>query len=119
MVETIAKRDIRKLKLEELKAFFTEHGEKAFRAQQVYEWLWQKSAKDFDQMTNLSIATRELLKTHFVINTIKVDHMQRSSDGTIKNAVTLHDGLVVESVLIPTDTRITACVSSQVGCSLA
>jgi 23S rRNA (adenine2503-C2)-methyltransferase len=119
MVETIARRDIRKLSLEELKEFFVEHGDKAFRAQQVYEWLWKKSAKDFDQMTNLSLATRELLKDHFVINFIRVDNMQRSADGTIKNAVKLHDGLVVESVLIPTEKRITACVSSQVGCSLA
>ncbi|HNR74545.1 MAG TPA: 23S rRNA (adenine(2503)-C(2))-methyltransferase RlmN, partial [Cyclobacteriaceae bacterium] len=118
MIETV-KRDIRKLKLDELKAFFVEKGDKAFRAQQVYEWLWKKSAKDFDQMTNISLETREMLKTNFVINHIKVDNMQRSADGTIKNAVTLHDGLVVESVLIPTDKRITACVSSQVGCSLA
>lgn len=119
MVDTIQKRDIRKLKLDELKAFFAEHGEKPFRAQQVYEWLWNKSAKDFDQMTNLSIGLRDMLKTHFTINHIKVDNMQRSSDGTIKNAVTLFDGMVVESVLIPTEKRITACVSSQVGCSLA
>jgi 23S rRNA (adenine2503-C2)-methyltransferase len=120
MVETVlAKRDIRKLKLEELKEFFVLQGEKAFRAQQVYEWLWMKSAKSFDQMTNISLGTREMLSQHFVINHIKVDKMQRSSDGTIKNAVTLHDGLIVESVLIPAEKRITACVSSQVGCSLA
>lgn len=119
MVDTIEKRDIRKLKLDELKAFFQQHGEKPFRAQQVYEWLWNKSAKDFDQMTNLSIELREMLKQHFTINHIKVDHMQRSADGTIKNAVTLFDGMVVESVLIPAEKRITACVSSQVGCSLA
>ncbi len=119
MEETATKRDIRKLKLEELKAFFVEHGEKPFRAQQAYDWLWIKSAKSFDQMTNLSLETREMMKDHFVINHIKVDKMQRSTDGTIKNAVTLHDGLVVESVLIPTEKRITACVSSQVGCSLA
>jgi len=119
MVETTAKRDIRKLNLEELKEFFVQHGEKPFRAQQVYEWLWNKSAKDFDQMTNLSVSLRDMLKTHFAINHIKVDNMQRSSDGTIKNAVTLHDGLIVESVLIPAEKRITACVSSQVGCSLA
>jgi 23S rRNA (adenine2503-C2)-methyltransferase len=119
MTEAVeVKRDIRKLKLDELKTFFVEHGDKPFRAQQVYEWLWQKSCKDFDQMTNISLATRELLKTHFVINHIQVDHMQRSEDGTIKNAVKLHDGLIVESVLIPTEKRITACVSSQVGCSL-
>ena len=119
MVDTPAKRDIRKLKLDELKVFFAEHGEKAFRAQQVYEWLWNKSAKSFDQMTNLSVGLRDKLKEHFVINHIKVDKMQRSEDGTIKNAVMLHDGLIVESVLIPTEKRITACVSSQVGCSLA
>ena len=119
MVETSPKRDIRKLKLDELTKFFVEHGEKPFRAKQVYEWLWNKSAKSFDQMTNLSIGLRDMLKENFAINHVKVDHMQRSSDGTIKNAVTLYDGLVVESVLIPTEKRITACVSSQVGCSLA
>lgn len=113
------KRDIRKLKPDELKSFFVEHGDKPFRAVQVDEWLWKKSAKSFDQMTNLSVATRELLKEHFAINHIHVDKMQRSTDGTIKNAVKLHDGLVVESVLIPAEKRITACVSSQVGCSLA
>src|ERR1043165_6120060 len=119
MTGTDTRRDIRKLKLEELKEFFISKGDKAFRAQQVYEWLWMKSAKDFDQMTNISLPTREMLKENFVINHIKVDNMQRSEDGTIKNAVTLFDGLVVESVLIPTEKRITACVSSQVGCSLA
>jgi 23S rRNA (adenine2503-C2)-methyltransferase len=119
MVETGSKRDIRKLKLEELTEFFQQHGEKPFRAKQVYEWLWNKSAKSFDQMTNLSVPLRDMLKEHFTINHIHVDHMQRSSDGTIKNAVTLFDGMVVESVLIPTEKRITACVSSQVGCSLA
>ncbi len=117
--EAVAKRDIRKLKTEDLKKFFTDHGDKPFRAIQVDEWLWKKSAKSFDQMTNLSVATRELLNEHFAINHIHVDNMQRSIDGTIKNAVTLHDGLVVESVLIPAEKRITACVSSQVGCSLA
>jgi 23S rRNA (adenine2503-C2)-methyltransferase len=118
MIAAIEKKDIRKLSLDELKKFFGDQGEKPFRAQQVYEWLWKKSAKDFDQMTNLSLRTRDILKEHFVINHIRVDQMQRSEDGTIKNAVTLHDGLVVESVLIPTKDRITACVSSQVGCSL-
>ena len=77
-----------------------------------------KSAHTFDAMTSLSKATREMLDANFVINHVHVDQMQRSSDGTIKNAVKLHDGLIVESVLIPTPTRTTACVSSQVGCSL-
>ena len=114
----IQKKDIRKLSKEELRNFFVSEGDKAFRGNQVYEWLWQKGAHNFDDMTNISKDTRALLDAHFVINHIKVDHMQRSSDGTIKNAVKLHDGLVVESVLIPTPKRTTACVSSQVGCSL-
>ncbi|WP_222983342.1 23S rRNA (adenine(2503)-C(2))-methyltransferase RlmN [Flagellimonas meishanensis] len=112
------KRDIRALTKEQLRAFFEDRGDKAFRGNQVYEWLWQKAAHTFDAMTNLSKETRQMLEDNFVINHIKVDTMQRSSDGTIKNAVKLHDGLVVESVLIPTETRTTACVSSQVGCSL-
>jgi 23S rRNA (adenine2503-C2)-methyltransferase len=80
--------------------------------------LWSKGAHSFEDMTNVAKATRNILEEHFVINHIKVDTMQRSEDGTVKNAVRLHDGLVVESVLIPTNTRTTACVSSQVGCSL-
>ena len=118
MNEKPAKRDIRQLDPEQIRHFFVSIGEKPFRAKQVYEWLWKKSAKDFDQMTNLSLATRKTLKAHFEIKHIKVDSMQRSEDGTIKNAVKLHDGLVVESVLIPAESRMTACISSQVGCSL-
>jgi 23S rRNA (adenine2503-C2)-methyltransferase len=114
----VKKKDIRALTKEQLRNFFVEQGDKAFRGNQVYEWLWQKSAHDFDAMTNISKETRKMLEDNFVINHIRVDQMQRSSDGTIKNAVRLHDGLVVESVLIPTETRTTACVSSQVGCSL-
>lgn len=118
MTEQAARRDIRQLSLDELKDFFVSIGEKPFRAKQVYEWLWKKSAKDFDQMTNISLSTRELMKAAFEIKHIKVDTLQRSDDGTVKNAVKLHDDLIVESVLIPTDSRITACISSQVGCSL-
>ena len=115
---SVVKKDIRALTKEQLRAFFEKQGDKAFRGNQVYEWLWRKSAHKFEDMTNISLSTRELLEAHFVINHIKVDTMQRSSDGTVKNAVKLHDGLIVESVLIPTKSRTTACVSSQVGCSL-
>jgi len=114
----IEKKDIRALSKEQLRDFFVANQDKAFRGNQVYEWLWSKGAHSFDDMTNISKETRLMLENNFVINHIKVDTMQRSSDGTVKNAVRLHDGLVVESVLIPTDTRTTACVSSQVGCSL-
>ncbi|MFT6871272.1 MAG: 23S rRNA (adenine2503-C2)-methyltransferase [Roseivirga sp.] len=113
------KRDIRQLSLDDIKDFFVAEGEQSFRAKQVYEWLWKKSAKNFDQMTNISLEMREKLKEHFLFRLMSVDQMQRSSDGTIKNAVKLHDNMVVESVLIPTEKRITACISSQVGCSLS
>ena len=114
----VKKKDIRSLTKEDLRGFFVDRGEKAFRGNQVYEWLWKKSAHGFEDMTNLSKANRELLSDEFSINHIRVDDMQRSKDGTIKNAIRLHDGLLVESVLIPTGGRTTACVSSQVGCSL-
>lgn len=115
---TSKKKDIRALTKDQLRDFFVKNGDQAFRGNQVYEWLWQKSAHSFDEMTNISKRTREMLENNFVINHIKVDTIQRSADGTIKNAVKLHDDLVVESVLIPTESRTTACVSSQVGCSL-
>ncbi len=114
----IKKQDIRALTKEELRNFFVANGDKAFRGNQVYEWLWSKVAYTFEDMTNLSKETRAMLDENFVINHIEVDQMQRSNDGTIKNAIKLHDSLIVESVLIPTETRTTACVSSQVGCSL-
>ena len=107
------------MSLEQLKTFFTEKGDKAFRAKQVYEWLWKKSALSFDQMTNLSKETRELLDKHFVINAVVVDNFQVSRDRTIKDAFRLYDGNIVEGVLIPTSERMTACISSQVGCSLS
>lgn len=113
-----SKKDIRALTKQQLRDFFVSIGDQSFRGNQVYEWLWVKSAHSFADMTNLSKETRKLLEENFVINHIKVDVMQRSNDGTIKNAVKLHDDLVVESVLIPTPKRTTACVSSQVGCSL-
>ncbi|WP_068599027.1 23S rRNA (adenine(2503)-C(2))-methyltransferase RlmN [Vaginella massiliensis] len=113
-----AKKDIRKLSQEELETYFNSIGEKTFRAKQVYEWLWKKNAHQFDDMTNLSKSLRETLGEQFMIQPVEVDLLQKSNDGTIKNAVKLHDGNIVESVLIPTDNRTTACVSSQVGCSL-
>lgn len=111
--------DIRKQTLESLIDYFEEMGEKKFRARQVWEWLWVKSATSFDQMSNLSKTTREKLKNDFTINAIRTDNAQLSSDGTIKSAFRLHDNHLIEGVLIPADDRMTACVSSQVGCSLS
>lgn len=115
---TSEKKDIRSLSKEDLRVFFESIGDKAFRGNQVYEWLWSKGIHSFEDMTNISKETRAHLEANYVINHIEVDSIQRSNDGTVKNAVKLHDGLIVESVLIPTKSRTTACVSSQVGCSL-
>jgi 23S rRNA (adenine2503-C2)-methyltransferase len=110
--------DIRKMTLDALQKFLSENGEKPFRAKQIQEWLWKKSAQSFDEMTNLSLKMRELLGQNFVINALQIAQSQKSNDGTIKYGFRLHDSNLVEGVLIPTDSRITACVSSQVGCSL-
>ncbi len=112
------KQDIRSLTQEEIGTFLKEKGQSAFRVKQVWEWLWQKSARSFEEMSNLSKDLRQVLDDNFVINAVSIDDMQISGDRTIKCAMKLHDGKVVESVLIPTTSRMTACISSQVGCSL-
>lgn len=111
--------DIRTLTPDQLGEVMSALGEKPFRARQIYEWLWSKAATDFDQMSNLSLPLREQLKAQFTIRPIRLDHQQISGDRTIKSGFRLYDGSLVEGVLIPTETRMTACISSQVGCSLA
>lgn len=113
------KTDIRSLSKEQLTEAMLQLGEKAFRAKQVYEWLWKKSAHSFEEMTNLSKELRAQLEEQFVINAVTIATQQKSSDKTIKFGFRLHDGHMVEGVLIPTSERMTACVSSQVGCSLS
>jgi 23S rRNA (adenine2503-C2)-methyltransferase len=110
--------DIRNLSLDALKVHFQAMGEPAFRAKQVYEWLWEKACTNFDEMSNLSKSLREKLKEQFVINYVRIHQSQFSADKTIKNTFRLHDNHIIEGVLIPTPERMTACVSSQVGCSL-
>ena len=111
--------NIRQLSLDALTQVFKEWGEPAFRAKQVYQWLWQKHAASFDAMSNLSKDLRTKLSESYTIPKVKIHHSQFSSDGTIKCRFQLHDGHFVEGVLIPTEKRLTACVSSQVGCSLS
>src|SRR3984957_6088857 len=118
MIMNKEKQDIRAVSLENIKEFLVEKGEKPYRAKQIYEWLWEKSAHSFEEMSNLSKPLCELLQNHFEINALTIKNMQKSNDGTIKNAFRLFDGNIVEGVLIPADDRMTACVSSQVGCSL-
>jgi 23S rRNA (adenine2503-C2)-methyltransferase len=112
-------KNLRNSTLTELEALMNELGEPKFRAKQVYEWIWKKSAGSIDDMTNLSKSLRETLAQDYYIPKVKIHHSQYSSDGTIKNRLQLHDAHFVESVLIPTEKRMTACVSSQVGCSLS
>ncbi|PSR04563.1 MAG: 23S rRNA (adenine(2503)-C(2))-methyltransferase RlmN [Bacteroidetes bacterium SW_11_45_7] len=111
--------DIRKLSLDQLQAEIEQLGERPFRAQQIYEWLWEKSCTSFDEMTNLSKSLRDTLKDYYTIKPVVIDDKQQSQDGTIKFKFKLHDGHNVEGVLIPTEERWTACISSQIGCSLS
>ena len=112
--------DIRSLTLEQLHQHFVSllGEEKSFRAKQVYEWLWKKSCFSFDEMSNISKELRAKLEENFTINNVKIHNSQYSADKTIKNSFILHDNHLIEGVLIPAPERMTACVSSQVGCSL-
>ena len=113
------KKNIRHLSLAELEEYFNHIGEKKFRTKQVYEWLWQKHAHHFDDMTNISKELRAQLAETFALPALSVDATQYSEDGTVKSRFKTFDGHLVEGVLIPTDDRKTACVSSQIGCSLS
>lgn len=117
MVES--KNNIRLFSLEELTNQMVGFGEKPFRAKQVFEWLWQKNAASFEEMSSLSKGLREKLEEHFSIDHIEIKDQQVSTDKTIKCAFNTNDKRVIEGVLIPTSKRMTACISSQVGCSLA
>ncbi|NQX55146.1 23S rRNA (adenine(2503)-C(2))-methyltransferase RlmN [Pedobacter panaciterrae] len=115
---TTKKTDIRSLDLAQLQQHFTAMKEPSYRAKQVYQWLWEKSARTFAEMSNLSKELRIKLDENYAINVVEVNNSQFSNDHTIKNTFRLYDGNIVEGVLIPMDDRMTACVSSQVGCSL-
>ena len=116
---TTEKKNIRHLDFEELDEYFSGIGEKKFRARQVYEWIWQKNAQGFDAMTNISLELRDRLAETFSFPALTIDSTQYSTDGTVKSRFKTTDGHFVEGVLIPTDNRKTACVSSQIGCSLS
>lgn len=112
-------KNIRHLSQADIEALLKEWGEPKFRAVQVYEWIWKKFAADISEMSNLPKSLREKLSAEYYIPKVQVHHSQFSSDGTIKNRLQLHDSNYIESVLIPTEKRVTVCVSSQVGCSLS
>ena len=111
-------KNIRTLSLPELKEYFERIGDKKFRAIQTYEWIWKQNVRSFDKMTNLGKDLRQKLAENFSFPVIVNDTTQISSDGTLKSRFKTHDGHFMEGVLIPTENRNTACVSSQIGCSL-
>jgi 23S rRNA (adenine2503-C2)-methyltransferase len=111
-------RHIKTLTLEELIAWAAVHNEKPFRARQVYDWIWKKNGCSFDHMTDIPLGFRKTLSEYFICSTIKSHEEFVSADGTRKYAFLLNDDKIIESVLIPSGTRITACISTQVGCAL-
>lgn len=113
------KKNIREFSLPQLKEYFESIGDKKFRAIQTYEWLWKKNARSFDEMSNLSLELRQKLAQEFDLLALTVDASQHSNDGTLKSRFKTYDGHLIEGVLIPTEKRNTACVSSQIGCSLS
>jgi len=111
-------KNIRDLNKEQLTEWLLEQGEPKFRASQIYDWLWKRFVRDFDSMRNIPKSLRDKLQEHFTIPAVAISTAQHSSDGTLKLGFELHDGHFVEGVLIPSGKRMTACISSQVGCSL-
>ncbi len=109
---------IRNSSLADIQSWLVENGFQKFRAQQIFEKIWKQGVQTFNQINNIPIALREALNVHFSIGAVQEKMRQVSTDGTIKVIFELHDGKIVEGVLIPAGTRMTACVSSQVGCSL-
>ena len=112
------KKDIRGISTEELETYLKEQNQPTFRAKQIQEWLWQKSVNSFEEMSNLPLGFRHWLADNFAIHKLSVHQKQVSTDRTIKSSFKLYDNRLVEGVLIPTEKRMTACISSQVGCSL-
>lgn len=111
-------KDIRYISTQELETFLLHEGEKKFRSKQIWEWIWEKDSRDFDEMSNLSSSLREKLKAHFSFNSARIADEVKSTDGTVKFIFELSDKEKIEGVLIPSRQRVTACISSQVGCPL-
>jgi 23S rRNA (adenine2503-C2)-methyltransferase len=112
------KTNIRSLNLTQLEEWFIQSGDKKFRANQVYDWLWKKGVQSIEAMSNLSKETRNKLSESFEFPALQLNKTQLSADGTMKIRFITNDQHFIEGVIIPADERITACVSSQIGCSL-
>ncbi|MEH7492941.1 23S rRNA (adenine(2503)-C(2))-methyltransferase RlmN [Neobacillus niacini] len=114
----IKKTSIYSLQLNELKEWLTNNGEKPFRAEQIYDWLYKKRISSFEDMNNLSKSLRDKLSENYQITTLKTVIKQSSSDGTIKFLFELHDGYSIETVLMRHDYGNSVCVTTQVGCRI-
>ena len=110
--------DIRSISFDKLNNFIQKNNFPSYRSNQIFNWINKSTLRSFDDMTNIPKSLVKLLKENFVINITNILSKQVSNDSTIKFAIKLHDNLVIEAVLIPSGKRVTACVSSQVGCSL-
>jgi len=113
-----AKKNIKDYTLAELTAWMTAQGEPVFHARQIFQWLYQKRVRQFQEMTTLSKSLRMLLESHFHMGNLEAASRQESSDGSRKFAFRLSDGRLVEAVLMPNNTHYTVCISSQVGCAM-
>ncbi len=110
--------DIRDITVDELKSFLVQTGEKPFRAKQINEWLWKKGIGNFDEMTNISQELRDKLSSAYTFHRAQIEMEAKSGDQTVKFVFRLHDDKMIEGVLIPAVQRVTACVSTQVGCAM-
>jgi 23S rRNA (adenine2503-C2)-methyltransferase len=111
--------DITGLTLDELKRLFEKWGEPCFHAQQIFSWIYKKGIIEFDKMSDLSRDLRKRLKENFSICDLELTEILESRDGTKKFLFRLKEGNFIEAVIIPTEKRITGCISSQVGCKFA
>ena len=110
--------DIRNIGFDALVSFLRENGEKPFRAKQIWTWLWKRGAGSFDEMTDLSVALRAKLQENFTFHRAEIVEEVHSADKSAKFLLQFHDGKMVEGVLIPSKERVTACLSTQIGCPL-
>ena len=111
-------KNIKDYNLEELKQEIENIGEKKFRAEQIFKWLYQEKVKSFDEMTNLSLELRDKLKENYTMCNFKILKKQESKDGTIKYLFDVLDGNAIETVLMSYHHGYSLCVSSQIGCKM-
>lgn len=112
------RKDIRDVAIADLVKFIEKSGDKAFRAKQIHEWFWNKGARSFDALKNIPNSLINIFQEEFSFPVLEIQEIQKSSDGTAKFSFISHDKKLTEGVLIPSLKRVTACISTQVGCPL-